>query len=135
MRIERGYFIVFLMLFVIELIIAKFIKQPFIRYWLGDLLIVLMIYYFIKSIIKAKPIQIAIGVLTFAYAVEFLQRSQLLDLLNLRNNKVANLILGTTFSWSDMLAYTIGFLIIMWIEFLDKQKKQHDIHVAFLFFF
>ncbi len=120
MRFQGRYFVVFLMLFVTELVIAAFVKQPFIRFWLGDLIIVLMIYYFAKSFIRIKAWRLALAVLIFAYCVEFLQRSQLLDLLGLRSNKVANLILGNTFSWSDMLAYTLGFLIILVIEHLDK---------------
>ena len=123
MRFKRGYFILFLILFLIELIIANYIKQPFIRYWLGDLLIVLLIYYFWKSLIRVKPLIVATAVLAFAYAVEFLQRTALLDLLGLRTNKLAKLILGNTFSWSDMLAYSLGFLIILGIEYFGKQKK------------
>lgn len=109
-------FIIFLILFAIEILIAKYVTQPFIRYWFGDFLVVIMIYYFLKSFIKTKPIYLSLFVLVFAFTIEFVQLTSLLDILNLRHNKVANLILGNTFSISDLVAYTLGTAAVYIIE-------------------
>ncbi|MEZ4842563.1 MAG: DUF2809 domain-containing protein, partial [Flavobacteriaceae bacterium] len=94
----------------------KFVTQPFIRYWFGDFLVVIMIYYFIKTFIKAKPLHIAVFVLIFSFSIEFLQMSNLLEVMNLKNNKIANLILGNTFFVSDLFAYFLGIVSVLILE-------------------
>jgi hypothetical protein len=55
-------------------------------------------------------------VLAFSFLIEFLQLFQLLKLLNLENNHMAKLILGSTFHVSDLIAYTLGILFILIVE-------------------
>lgn len=109
--------LVFVCLFLTEVLIAKFVTQPFIRYRFGDFLVVIMIYYFVKTFVRTKPIYIAVFVLIFSFSIEFLQMSNLLEVMNLKNNKTANLILGNTFSVSDLLAYFLGIVSILILEF------------------
>ena len=109
-------FLVFICLFLTEVLIAKFVTQPFIRYWFGDFLVVIMIYYFVKTFVRTKPLYIAVFVLIFSFSIEFLQMSNLLEVMNLKNNKIANLILGNTFSVSDLLAYFLGIISILILE-------------------
>ncbi|GAK91186.1 hypothetical protein JCM19297_683 [Nonlabens ulvanivorans] len=52
--------------------------------------------------------------------VELAQYAQVVDLLGLSDNKWARIIIGTSFSWWDMVCYTIGFIIILLIE---KNKR------------
>jgi len=59
---------------------------------------------------------VAISVLVFAYCIELLQYFQLVDLLGVRENKVVATVLGSTFSWQDLIAYLFGFLIIIVVE-------------------
>ena len=112
-------FIIFLILFTIEVIIAIYVTQHFIRHWFGDFLIVIMLYYFLKSFLKITPLYMAIAVLIFAYFIEFLQLTKLLEILHLEHNKLANLIFGNTFSITDLIAYTLGIITV-----LITEKKQ-----------
>ena len=114
----------FICLFLTEVLIAKFVTQPFIRYWFGDFLVVIMIYYFVKTFSKAKPLYIAVFVLIFSFSIEFLQMSNLLEVMNLKNNKVANLILGNTFSVSDLIAYVMGLMAIVAFEWKYQVTKN-----------
>ncbi len=116
MKFNLGSFIIFLILFTIEVIIAFCITQHFIRHWFGDFLIVIILYYFLKSFLKATPLHMGIAVLIFAYLVEFIQLTKLLAILHLENNKLANLIFGNTFSITDLLAYTLGVITVLIIE-------------------
>ena len=116
------YFIIFIVLFVIEALIATLIKQGFIRSIFGDYLVVILLYCFIKSFIKGKSINIAIGVLIFAYVIEFLQLTNLLEVVNLQENKVAKLVLGNTFQFGDLIAYTLGISTIIIINYKMKLK-------------
>jgi len=116
MKFNLYSFIIFLVLFAIEVCIALFLKHGFIRFVFGDFLVVIMLYYFLKSFITAKPHSLAIAVLLFAFIIEFLQMSNLLTLLDLKQHKLANLILGNTFKVTDLLAYSLGIICVLIIE-------------------
>jgi hypothetical protein len=108
--------ILFLLLFCIEVTIALYIKQGFIRAIFGDFLVVIMLYYFISSFIQIKRIYLAIIVLTIAYTVEFLQFIDILNIINYKKNNLVNIILGTTFNIKDLIAYTLGITAVFLIE-------------------
>lgn len=109
-------FCVFLLIFVIEVLIALFVRDAIIRPYGGDVLVVIMIYYFVKTFVKTKPLYIGIGTLLFAYAVEIGQYFNLVEILNLQDNKIMRIIIGSSFSWGDMACYTVGVLICLLID-------------------
>lgn len=73
-------------------------------------------YCFIKSFTNIKPLPAAAGALIFAFMVEFLQLLNLVEILNLHNNIVAKIVLGTTFQVTDLFAYFFGTIAILIIE-------------------
>ncbi|MGM5470658.1 DUF2809 domain-containing protein [Flavobacteriaceae bacterium LMO-SS05] len=117
LQFSKTYFISFIIVLIIEASIALCISSGFIRSTFGDFLVVILIYCFIKSIVNAKPIPVAIGVLIFAFAIEFLQLFKLLEFLNLQSNKLANILLGNTFQISDLISYTLGVATILILEY------------------
>jgi DNA integrity scanning protein DisA with diadenylate cyclase activity len=119
-RFDLKSFLIFLLNFLLEAIIALFIKERLIRPYGGDILVVMLLYYFFKSFIKTKHIYLVIGVLLFAYIIEIGQYFNLVEILNLQNNKIMRIVIGSAFSWGDMLAYTIG---AAFCYFIDRKKK------------
>lgn len=115
-RFDLRSFLIFLLIFVIEVFIALFVNDSLIRPYGGDVLVVILIYYFGKTFIKVEPLYLCITVLLFAYAVEFAQYLRIVEVLNLQHNAFMRIIIGTSFSWGDMLAYTIGATICYLIE-------------------
>lgn len=115
-RFNLKAFALFLLIFLVEVLIALFIDDKIIRPYGGDLLVVIMIYYFIKSFIQTKPLYICLGTLLFAYAVEIAQYFELVKVLGVQDNRFLVIVLGSSFSWGDMLAYTIGVLICYTID-------------------
>jgi hypothetical protein len=61
------YFIVAVILFGIEVLIALYIKDNFIRPYVGDVLVVILLYCLIKSFINTTVLTTAIGVLLFSF--------------------------------------------------------------------
>lgn len=120
MKLNKFYLILFCLLFIIEALIAIYIKKGFIRHVFGDYLVAIMLYYFIRSFINYKPIYIAFLTLFIAYLVEFSQFINITDILNIEKNTITNLILGTTFSIHDLIAYTLGFLTLLLIENFNR---------------
>ncbi|WP_240186749.1 ribosomal maturation YjgA family protein [Pedobacter namyangjuensis] len=115
-RFHLTSFLIAIAIFIIEVIIALYIKDNFIRPYIGDVLVVILIYYFVKAFIKAPVLPMAIGVLIFSYLVETLQYFQFVKLIGLANNKLANIVIGNYFAWEDIVAYTIGITIVLFIE-------------------
>lgn len=115
-RIHLTSFLIFLLIFAIEVIIAMFVKDSIIRPYGGDILVVIMIYYFAKAFIYTSPLYIGIGTLLFAYAIETGQYFNLVEILHLQENKIMRIVIGSSFSWGDMLCYTIGILICLAID-------------------
>jgi len=110
------FFVSSLILLITEICIATFLTEGFIRHTFGDFLVVILMYCSIRTIIDANPFFIALAVLGLAFIVEFLQLFNLLDYLQLRDHKIATIILGSTFHISDLIAYTLGTLIILIID-------------------
>jgi DNA integrity scanning protein DisA with diadenylate cyclase activity len=96
-----------------------YIHDKIIRPYIGDTLVVILIYTFIKSFFNTPVFKTALGVLLFSFIVEFSQYLKLANLVDLQHNKVAQVILGTSFSIEDLLAYVVGFATILLFE-----KKQ-----------
>lgn len=120
LKLNRNYLILFLVLLIIEVSIATFVKDGFVRFVLGDFLIVIMLYCLVRALFRIRVLSAALLVLAFAFLVELFQLAGLLKLLNLEQNHVAHLILGSTFQIEDLLAYTFGIIAVLFVEFRIK---------------
>jgi hypothetical protein len=123
-RFHKGYFLIFLCLFITEIIIAAFVHDNFIRPYAGDFLVVIMIYCFVMGWVQAPVTITAIAVLLFAFLVETLQYFNLVRHLGLQHSRLAVIIIGNHFAWSDIIAYTSGVLLILCLEYLRRVKVQ-----------
>ena len=115
-KFNRTYFLITLLLFFTEILIALYLHDKIIRPYIGDLLVVILIYCFLKSFLNVKPLSLTLSVLFFAYFIEFLQYLEIVDKLGLREFKIARIVIGTSFSWEDILAYSLGAGIILLCE-------------------
>ena len=90
--------------------------DAFIRPYGGDFLVVMLIYCFEKSFFNTPPFITACWVLVFAYVVEISQYFHLVTLLGWDHSKAARIIMGTSFSFTDLLTYTLGIGTVLLIE-------------------
>lgn len=116
MKFKVTYALAFSILLIIEICIALYVDDQIIRPFIGDLLVVILIYCFVRAFTKFPYLKVIIGVLLFAYIVEAIQATSFIDWIGFSDNKVAKIVLGSTFDWGDMLAYTIGALFIFIFE-------------------
>ncbi|NDW09966.1 DUF2809 domain-containing protein [Dysgonomonas sp. 520] len=119
-RFDFKSFLIFLLIFVVEVLIALFVNDNFIRPYGGDILVVVLMYYFCKSFIQTKPLYLIVPLLLFAYSVEFGQYMNLVEVLGMQDNKVMRVVIGSSFSWYDIICYTIGAIICYVI---DRKKN------------
>lgn len=98
-------------LFVLGLCIAivlLFNKQPFIRGFAGDALVVVLLYCLIKTLYDISPRKMAVAVLVFSFTVEGSQFLRLADLLGISKEPLVRLTIGAFFDPLDLLAYLLG---------------------------
>lgn len=112
------HFLIFSIIFLIEVGIALFIHDQFIRPYLGDYLVIFLLYYFIASFVKTKPTYIIIGILLFSYFIEMLQYLNIVDYFQIKN-KILRIVIGNTFSYEDLIIYTLAGISL----FLIYRKK------------
>ena len=75
------YIISFLVIFCIEVFIALYIRDSFIRPYMGDALVVVLVYSFVRIFIPTGVPRLPFYVFLFACFVEVLQYFQLVETL------------------------------------------------------
>ena len=121
---NKTYFLLAMLLLVVEILIAMFAHDHIIRPYAGDLLVVILIYCFVKSFLNLPYMATALSVLLFSFAVETLQYFHLVNMLGLQHSNLARIIIGTHFEWIDLAAYIIGIIIVIFCERTRTDKKS-----------
>lgn len=122
MKINKKYLTAFFILFITEVLIALFVKDKIIRPFIGDVLVVILMYTFIRGIIKKTIKGLPIYLFIFAVLVEVSQYFHIIDKLNLRNNRLMATIMGTSFDIRDILCYFAGTAILIIWERLERSR-------------
>lgn len=118
MKLQYKYLGVFLVLLMIEIYIGVFVHDNIIRPFVGDALIVGVIYFFIRSFIK-KLRFLPVYVFLFACVIEVGQYFNLVSILHMENFKLAKIIIGATFDFKDIFSYLIGTIFIYVYETVE----------------
>lgn len=124
LTLNRNYLYLTVLLFIVETLIAIYVHDHFIRPYLGDVLVVILIYCFVRSFLKIPVIPAAFGVLLFSYFIELLQYFNFVTVVGLENHKIARIVLGSSFEWLDIVAYTFGFFLLLLLENLKFIFKE-----------
>lgn len=106
------YLIVFLVLMAVETYIAVNVHDQFIRPYIGDVLVVIVLYCFVRMIVPDGIRYLPLYLFLFAVLVEVGQYFNMAAFLGLENNRFAKIILGSTFDWKDIGCYGAGCLIL-----------------------
>ena len=122
-KFKRSYLLIAIIIFILELLIALFMHDRIIRPYVGDFLVVILIYCFIKAFLNLPVSTTAVAVLLFSYSVETLQYFKIVNKLGLQDSNLAKIVIGTSFAWTDILAYTLGIIFVLFIEKIIANKK------------
>lgn len=115
----------------IEILIALFVRDAFIRPYGGDILVTLLLCCMVRSIVPEKIRWLPLLVFLFSLAVEVGQYFDFATLLGLSKNPVLRIALGSSFSVADILCYALGCLGFCLLEKvvgkrLMKKKNCHS---------
>lgn len=129
-QFNKIYITIALSLFHTELAIALFIKTGFIRHTFGDFLVVILLYAIFRGFTNLSVRASSLVVLLIAYAIELLQLTPFLAYFNLQDSNAAKLIFGSTFQVTDLVAYTLGIITTLLIEYYyANYKNTHTIKI------
>ncbi len=112
----------FLILVGIEFIIGKY-AHGFVRGYVGDILVVVVIYTFIRIIIPERFPYLSVAVFLFAVFVEIMQGVNIVDKLGITNENI-HIALGTKFDLKDILCYAAGCTFTGIYEFLIRKSND-----------
>lgn len=119
------YTLITIALLTIEVLIALFVHDSFIRPYVGDMLVVIVLYTFIRIFIPEKVKFLPSYILCFAVLVEVLQYFRIVELLGLADNRFFSVLIGSVFDIKDIICYAVGCLLIVVGQIVYKiYKKQ-----------
>lgn len=124
MRRRIAYGVAALILLVVEVLIALFVKDQFVRPYLGDVLAVMLVYAALRA---ATPLRLASALsiaLTIALVIEIAQALNLLAALGLADNRLARVVLGGAFDMLDLAAYAAGGAVVVGGEFALRRVER-----------
>ncbi len=107
------YAIITVVLLAIEVLIALFVHDNFIRPYVGDIIVVMVIYTFIRMIVPERVRLLPGYILCFAVLVEVLQYFRIVEVLGLNDNRFFSVLIGSVFDVKDIICYAIGCILII----------------------
>ena len=120
------YGIATILLLGIEILIALYVHDTFIRPYVGDILVVAVIYTFIRTIIPDKYRLLPLYIFLFATSVEVLQLFHIVELFGLEKSEFFRILLGSVFDIKDILCYLVGCLFLgVWEAFSRAWKFKN----------
>ena len=106
------YITAFLLFLAIEVLIALFVHDAFVRPYLGDVLAVIVVYCFVRILIPKRCKLLPLYVFFFAAGVEFMQYFRLVERLGLGENRILRILAGSVFDWKDIVCYAVGCVLL-----------------------
>ena len=122
---RKHYALLFALLLGIEVFIALFVHDRFVRPYLGDVLVVVVVYAFLRTLFPTGLPWLPVGVTLFAAGVEISQYFHLVDRLGLGSIPFFRVLLGSTFDWADLVCYCVGGGAILLAEGFFKARHSH----------
>lgn len=121
LKFNLTYFLISLGIFIIEVLIATIFSNIFfVRAYLGDVFVVMLLFTLVKSfIIIKKNYNLIVGIFLFSCLAEWAQYFSIAEKLGLRQGSIMYIIVGNSFSWIDIACYAAGCLLL----FLFVPKK------------
>lgn len=109
---RRNYGVATLILLAVEFFIALKVHDRFVRPFVGDALVVILVFTALQTVFLKKPKTMANLSLAIAFTIETLQAFDFASYLGADRHRWLSILLGRTFSWDDYLAYLSGYAVI-----------------------
>lgn len=116
-----GYALITIGLLIVEVLIALFVHDEFIRPYIGDVLVTVLICTFLRIFIPESVKLLPLYVFIFAAGVEILQYFRVVEVLGLAENRFFSILIGSIFDVKDIVCYGVGCVVF----FLGDKFLKH----------
>lgn len=107
-KLKNYYITDAVVLFIMEVLIALVMKDSFVRPYLGDFLVVILLYFIVRIFLPTKAPWLPAAVFAFSVLVEVLQYFHIVEILHLSDIAFFRVLIGGTFDIKDILCYFAG---------------------------
>ncbi len=123
-RRRATYAVALGILLLIEVLIALFVHDGFIRPYVGDVLVTVLLCCAARVVFPDGMPTLPALVFLFAAAVEIAQYFDLVARLGLADNRFLSTLFGRTFSLGDILCYAVGCALFAVAERVFRHKEE-----------
>lgn len=123
-KTRAWYALAFFIILAVEVCIALFIRDDFIRPYGGDILVTVLLCCFARIFFPDKIRLLPVWIFLFAAAVEIGQYFDFVTLLGLGGSTFFRILLGSTFSWGDLICYGAG-CGLFWIA--ERRLRRQEV--------
>ena len=106
------------------MLIAIYVHDAFVRPYIGDVLVVVVIYTFIRIFVPERCKLLPLYVFIFAALVEALQMFHIVEALGWQKNRFLSILVGSVFDWKDILCYAVGCILLGVYEVLKRKNVK-----------
>ncbi len=110
------YAAVFMILVLLEVVIALYVRDSFIRPYGGDIIVIGVLYALVRIIFPDGMALLPLYLFLLACLVEVGQAIDYVSLLGLGDIGFFKVLMGTAFSWIDIICYLAGSVICFAIQ-------------------
>jgi hypothetical protein len=127
-KFSLKYFLLTIFIFFIEVLIATVLKnQFFIRAYLGDVIVVMLLYTFVKSFFIINDTKLILGIFAFSCLIEFAQFFNIAEKSGFQPGSLMYIVIGNSFSWIDILCYAVGCLLLYFFVKINFNQEKSSI--------
>lgn len=119
-----SYVVATLALLLIEIYIGLFVRDRFVRPFLGDVLVTMLLCCLCRAIKPTGVRLLPLYVMAFATVVEVAQYVDLVALVGLEHNAFISTIVGRSYSYKDLICYAVGCGLFWVIEWAVKRRLK-----------
>lgn len=113
---------VFVFLFFVEVLIALYVHDDFVRPYVGDMIVTVVVWAFARIVFPDRFKLMSLYVMVFAILVEVGQYFNYVDLLGITNPILVTM-MGTSFAWADIACYAVGCVVAAVADYIIFRKK------------
>ena len=118
------YLAIFCGLLAVEVCIALFVHDAFVRPYVGDMLVTLLLCCMCRVAFPDEIRLLPVFVFLFAACVEIGQYFDVVALMGLTDNRLLSIALGRTFSWMDLVCYAIGCVAAFGLDEVIRRSNK-----------
>ncbi len=126
MKKRTTYLLLTILLLAIEVIIALFVHDRFIRPYVGDVLVMMVMYTFVRIFVPERIKVLPVYLFGFAASVEIAQYFRIVELLGLEENRFFSVLIGSVFDIKDIICYAVGTILIVVGQKVYNNRRKHS---------